>query len=362
MISDFNSDVIEKVFENVHEAIACSEIVAYSQILAGIFALCYIGNIFWKSWGKGQELHIIDFAKPFVIFFCITNFSLVTGLLDHLIGEPLNKGTLALVENNNNVMDAVAKYQAKVAAISEKNKEDQSWIEKADNAFKAIGDWIDKSLYFAFMGVFNMLGQLVCVIAKTCMIAYSFLLRIILTIFGPIAFALSLIPYYSDNIKNWISRYIGALLYVPICNIILYVTQCFATALFNLYALDLSHQDADNNAVVTSGVVVAIMFIVSACAYFTVPKLAGMIVSMGDYGSEIGFGQKVMGAASSAGAMAAGVMTGGASMAALGNGSFMQSIGAIINAMKNKGGTGGDSGAGENSNAGKENSGVRGDG
>ena len=148
-------------------------------------------------------------------------------------------------------------------------------------------------------------------------------------------------------------------MYIPICNIILYITQCFATALFNLYVLDLSKQNADNNAVVTSGIVVTIMFIVSACAYCTVPKLAGMIVSMGDYGSEIGFGQKVMGAASTAGAMAAGVMTGGASMAAMGNGSFLQSIGSIINAFKNNGG---DSGAGGQSSDGNGNSGVKGDG
>lgn len=358
--SDFNSVLLEKVFDNVKEAIECSQLTAYCQILAGLFSLAYIGNIFWKTWGKGAELHIVDFAKPFVVLVCIMNFSLVTDLLDNIIFVPLNNGTNSLVDNNNNVLEELSNYIFKKSDVSGDDSFDLA--HPIDSATKLF-DTVTKIPKLVTMTVLNFLAQILCIFAKTCMIAYSFLLRIILTVFGPIAFALSLLPYFSDNIKNWISKYIGALLYLPICNIILYTTQCFATALFKIDNSELVAYHVKNAMdfkldILSSELGVTIMFLVSACAYFTVPKLAGMIVSMADFGSDVGIGKSVMGVASMAGAAAAGVVTGGASMAAMGNGSFLQSIGSIINAYKN---SGGDSGAGQSSE-GNGNSGVKGDG
>lgn len=357
MFSDINSDLIEKVFANVQEAISASDLVCYCQILAGIFALAYIGNIFWKSWGRGQELHITDFAKPFVVLFCIMNFSLVVGALDSLIYEPLNKGTLALVEDNNNIMDELSKYQAKVEKIQREKDEEKSTWQTVKDSVKSVGTFFEKSLYFAVMSIFNILAQLLCLIAKTCMIAYSYLLRIILVIFGPIAFAFSLIPYFSDNIKNWLGKYIGALLYIPICNVILYITQCFATALFQLYNTDLSHQDATINDVLNSSAVVSIMFIVSACAYFTVPSLAGFIVSMAQSAGNTSIGNTVKSAAVIAGTLTAAAVTGGASLATAGDEGFLQSLGNIINHYKTNKSE--DSGSDKNGN---DNSGIKGDG
>ncbi|MBE6326569.1 MAG: hypothetical protein E7077_05835 [Bacteroidales bacterium] len=356
MISDFNSELIQKVFENVKETIECSELMAYCQILAGIFTLAYFGNIIWKTWGKGAEIHIVDLCKPFVVLVCITNFSLVTGLFDSLIYQPLNNATLTLVENNNNVLTELQKYIIQKNNIEQKESEEEgNLVSKTIDTVKQSVSAVWKLPSIIAMCTFNLLAQLLCVIAKTCMIAYSFLLRIILSVFGPIAFALSLIPYFSDNIKNWISKYIGALLYVPICNIILYVTQCYATAMFQLQNSELNLVKNMYN-VLSSDLVVSVMFIVSACAYFTVPKLAGMIVSMADYGSEVGIGGAVKSVATVGGTLAAGVATGGASLAATGDGGFLQAMGNLINQAK--GGFSNPTGTNQEN---KDNSGVRGD-
>ena len=106
--------------------------------------------------------------------------------------------------------------------------------------------------------------------------------------------------------------------------------------------------------VLSSDLVVSVMFIVSACAYFTVPKLAGMIVSMADYGSEVGIGGAVKSVATIGGTLAAGVATGGASLAATGDGSLLQAVGNIINQAK----TGNSNTTGSNQN--NDNSGVKG--
>lgn len=355
MISDFNSELIQKVFENVKEAIECSELMAYCQILAGIFTLAYFGNIIWKTWGKGAEIHIVDFCKPIVVLVCITNFSLVTGLFDSLIYQPLNNATTSLVENNNNVLTELQNYIVKKNQIEQKESENENFVSKTIDTVKQSVSAVWKLPSIIAMCTFNLLAQLFCVIAKTCMIAYSYLLRIILSVFGPIAFALSLIPYFSDNIKNWISKYIGALLYVPICNIILYVTQCYATAMFQLQNSDLNVIQNMYN-VLSSDLVVSVMFIVSACAYFTVPKLAGMIVSMADYGSDVGIGGAVKSVATVGGTLAAGVATGGASLAATGDGGFLQAMGNLINQAK--GGFSNPTGTNQEN---KDNSGVRGD-
>ncbi|MCQ2199145.1 MAG: hypothetical protein MJZ19_05430 [Paludibacteraceae bacterium] len=356
--SDFNSLLLEKVFDNVQDAIRCSELSAYCQILAGIFALAYIGNIFWKTWGKGQEIHIVDFTKPFVVLICIMNFSLVTGLLDNLIYVPLNTGTNALVENNNNVLSELSNYIYKKSDVSQDDSFD---IDHPIDSAKKMFDAVTKIPKMVTMTALNLLAQILCIVAKTCMIAYSYLLRIILTIFGPMAFALSLIPYFSDNIKNWIGKYIGALLYIPICNIILYTTQCFATAMFKINTIELVEYHVENAMslkldILSSELGVTIMFIVSACAYFTVPSIAGFILSMAQSTGNVAIGATVKSAATIAGMATAGVVTGGASLASSGDGGFLQSIGQIIQNSK------GNSSNENNNNNDNSNSGAKGDG
>lgn len=364
MVSDFNIDIIDKVFENVNEAIQASALASYCQILAGLFTLAYVGNIFWNTWGKGQDLHVIDFAKPFVVLFCIMNFSLVTGTLDALIYEPLKNGTTALVDKNNNVLDEWKKYQDKLKQRKNQEMENASLIDRAERWITETKEEIMGAWILCGVTIFNFFAQILCVLAKTCIICYSGLLRIILSIFGPVAFALSLIPYFKDNIKNWLGKYIGALLYIPICNIILYITQCFATAYFQLQIVDIDANPEWYEGVIdTDKIWVPIMFLVSACAYFTVPSLAGFILSMAESAGSAGIGSAVKSVATTGGTIAAGIATGGASLTALGDGGFLQSIGQIINAFKGSSGgsnSSSDNNSGDSSNDG--NSGVKGDG
>lgn len=362
MVSDFNIDIIDKVFENVNEAIQASTLAAYCQILAGLFSLAYIGNIFWNTWGKGQDLHVVDFAKPFVVLFCIMNFSLVTGALDALIYEPLKNGTTALVDGNNNVVDEWKKYQDKLKERKNKEMENASLMDKAEKWITETKDEIMGAWILCGVTIFNFFAQILCIVAKTCMICYSGLLRIILSVFGPVAFALSLLPYFKDNIKNWLGKYIGALLYIPICNVILYITQCFATAYFQLQIVDIDANPEWYDGIIdTDKIWVPIMFLVSACAYFTVPSLAGYILSMAESASSAGIGSAVKTAATIGGTVAAGVATGGASLAASGDGGFLQAMGNIINSFKTSGSSSSsENNAGGNSEEG--NSGVKGDG
>lgn len=335
--SDFNSDLIDKIFVEVQDGLQSSQLTAYCQILAGIFALSYIGNIFWKTWGKGQEIHIVDFAKPFVVLICIMNFSLVTGLLDNLIGMPLNKATTALVESNQG--DILQKLSKHISEPIFENLSIEDMIFHPVDSTKKMYDGVTKIPRLVFSTVLVLLSQVLCVLAKTCMIGYSYLLRILLTVFGPIAFALCLIPYFSDNIKNWVGKYIGALLYLPICNIILYTTQCFASAMFQISSSDQLSYHLENATklkydLLSTDMGIAIMFLVSACAYFTVPSLAGFILNMAQSSGNIGIQGAVMSTSKLAGQGAAAVATGGASLSTLGDGGILQSLGQIIQSKK----------------------------
>ena len=79
-----------------------------------------------------------------------------------------------------------------------------------------------------------------------------------------------------------------------------------------------------------------------------------MIVSMADYGSDVGIGGAVKSVATIGGTLAAGAVTGGASLATIGDGGLLQAVGTIIN--KVKGGNSNPSGSNQNN----DNSGVKG--
>jgi len=125
---------------------------------------------------------------------------------------------------------------------------------------------------------------------------------IVLSILGPLAFAISVWDGFQSTLTQWITRYISVYLWLP-------VSDLFSTILARLQSLmlqsDIERMQTDPNFSLDSSDAIYIVFlIIGIVGYFTIPTVAGWIISAGGMGN---FGKNVNNTATKAGAMAGGV-------------------------------------------------------
>ena len=101
---------------------------------------------------------------------------------------------------------------------------------------------------------------------------------IVLSILGPLAFAISVYDGFQSTLTRWISRYISIYLWLP-------VSDLFSSVLARIQTLMLQkdiEQLSDPNFIPDgSSTVYVIFMIIGIVGYFTIPTVASWIVSAG---------------------------------------------------------------------------------
>lgn len=225
------------------------ETVTYAHSLCGLFALFYICNIVWKSWASGNQLDLLKIIKPLVIGMCIMNFSLIVSTVDLLVsglglasqefsdacskksGEQFQKQFEDLFENSNLVHDNTSTKSVDEQAIesdeklnSTKNKEivaesNKTYEDKemenkgvlaslASDIVKELSEWISSSSQW--------LCAMLASVAMVCILFVGYIGKCIFYFFGPILFAMELIPGMEGKIVGFFKKYLTYSLY-PIC-------------------------------------------------------------------------------------------------------------------------------------------------
>jgi conjugative transposon TraJ protein len=166
----------------------------------------------------------------------------------------------------------------------------------AFNAKKAVQEW--------FQELLELLFQAAALVIDT--IRTFFL--IVLSILGPVAFALSVWDGFQSSLTQWITRYLSVYLWLP-------VSDLFSSVLARIQVLMLK-QDikmlSDQSYIPDGSNPVYIIFmLIGIVGYFTIPTVAGWIVAAGGMGN---YGKNVNSTATKAGSFAA-----GATGAAMGN-------------------------------------------
>lgn len=136
----------------------------------------------------------------------------------------------------------------------------------AYNIKKSVRDWFRELLEILFQAAGLIIDTL-----------RTFFL-IVLSILGPLAFALSVYDGFQSTLTQWISRYISIYLWLP-------VSDLFSSVLARIQSLMLQkdiEQLSDPNFIPDGNSTMYVIFmIISIVGYFTVPTVAGWIVSAG---------------------------------------------------------------------------------
>ena len=276
-----------------------ADMAAVAKGLAGLGALFYVALKVWQALSRAEPIDVFPLLRPFALGLCIMFFpTMVLGTINAVL-SPIVKGTHAILENqvlDLNELQAQKdqlEYEAMVrnpeTAYLVSNEEFDRKLEElgwspSDIATMS-GMYMERGMYQmkkwirdAFREFLEVLFQAAALVIDT--IRTFFL--IVLSILGPIAFAISVWDGFQSTLTQWLTRYISVYLWLPVADL-------FSSMLAKIQSLILERDIemlADPTYIPdTSNTVYIIFMIIGIVGYFTVPTAAGWIIQAGGAGN-----------------------------------------------------------------------------
>src|SRR5690606_185839 len=203
--------------------------------IAGLGALFYVALKVWQALSRAEPIDVFPLLRPFAIGLCIMFFpTIVLGTINAVL-SPVVKGTHAMLDNQ--VLDLNQLQQQKDLLEKEamlRNPETAYLVSDAEfdkkleelgwspsDLIAISGMYMERGLYDLkkdirdwFREVLEVLFQASALVIDT--IRTFFL--IVLSILGPIAFAISVWDGFQSTLTQWLTRYISVYLWLPIAD------------------------------------------------------------------------------------------------------------------------------------------------
>lgn len=324
MAIDF--DNLHQILRNLYEEMLplCSQMTGVAKGIAGLGALFYVAYRIWQSLSRAEPIDVYPLLRPFVIGFCIMFFpTVVLGTINNVL-SPIVTGTNGILQTQTLDMNRYREQKDRLELEAMKrNPETAYLVDKAEfdkklddlgitDAPEICGMYIDRAMYNTkrwFQELFRNLLELMFHAAALVIDTLRTFFLVVLSILGPISFAISVWDGFQATLTQWFLRYISIYLWLP-------VSDLFSSVLARIQVLMLQkdiEQLTDPNFIPDGSNAVYITFlIIGIIGYFTIPTVAGWIVQAG--GGAGNYGKNVNQTASKTGSIA-----GGAAGAAIGN-------------------------------------------
>lgn len=297
-------------FNNLHQVLRSlydemlplsAEMAGVAKGLAGLGALFYVALRVWQALGSAEPIDVFPLLRPFALGLCIMFFpTMVLGTLNAVL-SPIVMGTHGMLENqvlDLNVLqhqkdqlerEAMLRNPENAYLVSDeefdKKLDEMGWT--PSDLVTMSGMYMERQMYEVqkairdgFREFLEILFQAAALVIDT--IRTFFL--IVLSILGPIAFAISIWDGFQSTLTQWFTRYISVYLWLP-------VSDLFSAMLSKIQSLILQ-RDIDNlsdpNFIPDSSNTVYIIFmIMGIIGYFTIPTVSGWIIQAGGAGNFI---------------------------------------------------------------------------
>jgi Bacteroides conjugative transposon TraJ protein len=315
-------------FDNLHQILRslyvemmplCSEMAGVAKGIAGLGALLYVASRVWQSLARTEPIDVYPLLRPFAIGFCIMFFpSIVLGTINMVL-SPVVKGTNQMLQSQTFDMQKYRDLKEQLETEAMKRNPETAFLVSDEEFDKKLdelgwspsdlatmsGMYIERGMYNLkrnirdfFREILELLFQAAALVIDT--IRTFFL--IVLSILGPIAFAISVYDGFQSTMTQWFSRYVSVYLWLP-------VSDLFSSILARIQVLmlqnDIDKLQADPTySVDASNGVYIVFMVIGIIGYFTIPTVANWIIMAGGMGN---YGRNVSSSASQAGSVAAGV-------------------------------------------------------
>ena len=301
-------------FENLHQILRslydemmplCEDMAGVAKGIAGLGALFYVAYRVWQSLARAEPIDVFPMLRPFAIGLCIMFFpTVVLGTLSGVL-SPIVQGTAQMLEAETLDMNQYREQKDKLEYEAMKRNPETAYFvsnEEFDKQLEELGwspedlvtmagMYIERSMYQMKKGVRDFFRELLELLFQAAALVIDTLrtfFLVVLSILGPIAFAISVWDGFQSTLTQWICRYVQVYLWLP-------VSDMFSTILAKIQVLmlqsDIERMQADPNFSLDSSDGVYIVFmIIGIIGYFTIPTVSGWIIQaggMGNYGRNV---------------------------------------------------------------------------
>jgi len=316
-------------FDNLHQILRalydemmplCSNMTGVAKGIAGLGALFYVAAKVWQSLARAEPIDVYPLLRPFAIGLCIMFFpTFVLGTINTVL-SPVVRGCNNLLQTQTFDMNEYRQQKDKLEYEAlmrnpetaylasdeefDKQLEELGW--SPSDMITMTGMYMDRAAYNIKKSVrdwFRELLELMFQAAALIIDTLRTFFLIVLSILGPLAFAISVYDGFQSTLTQWITRYISIYLWLPVADLFSSVLARIQTLMLQRDIEELS----DPNFIPDGSNSVYIIFmIIGIVGYFTIPTVAGWIVSAG---GTSGYNRNITKAGVLAGA-AAGAATG----------------------------------------------------
>mgnify|MGYP000768082929 CR=1 FL=1 len=267
----------------------CYPMSQVAMAIAGIGALLYIAYRVWQSMAQAEPIDLFPLMRPFAVGICILFFpTLVLGSLNGIL-SPLVKATHSLMAGQTLDMEQwqerrerlelegreqmppdsyYAEDEEMERELSELGVDDQTQ-QTLDRMNEERSSWSVKGLIFKGLAwILELLFAAASVILDVLRTFYL----VVLSLLGPIAFAISVFDGFQSTLTQWLTKYVSIYLWLPISDL-------FSAIIARLQILSLQQET-------TSGTAVTLIFmVIDICGYMCIPSISTWIVQTGGISS-----------------------------------------------------------------------------
>ncbi|MBL7734440.1 MAG: conjugative transposon protein TraJ [Chitinophagaceae bacterium] len=276
-----------------------ADMAAIAKGIAGLGALFYVALKVWQALSRAEPIDVFPLLRPFAIGLCIMFFpTMVLGTINAVM-SPVVKGTHGMLEDQVLDLNKLQEQKDKLEYEAMIRNPETAYLvsdEEFDKKLDELG-WspsdlatmsgmyldrqaykIEKAIKEWFRNLLEILFQAAALVIDT--IRTFFL--IVLSILGPIAFAISVWDGFQSTLTQWLTRYISVYLWLPI-------SDMFSSILAKIQSLILERDIAmlaDPTYIPdTSNTVYIIFMLIGIVGYFTIPTVAGWVIQAGGAGN-----------------------------------------------------------------------------
>jgi len=288
-------------FSNLHEVLRTlydemlplsADMAGIAKGVAGLGALFYVAIKVWQALSQAEPIDVYPLLRPFAIGICIMFFpTIVLGTINMVL-SPVVQGTHHILEGQ--VLDLNDLQEKKDLLEREamlRNPEtaylvsDEEFDKKLDelgwspsDLVTMSGMYLERGMYSMEQGVKNWFRNLLEILFQAAALVIDTIrtfFLIVLSILGPIAFAISVWDGFQSTLTQWLTRYISVYLWLP-------VSDLFSAMLSKIQTLIVERDIemlADPTYIPDTGNTVYIIFmIIGIVGYFTIPTVTGWII------------------------------------------------------------------------------------
>lgn len=291
-------------FDNLHEVLRslyeemmplCAEMAGISKGLAGLGALFYVSLRVWQALSRAEPIDIYPLLRPFALGICIMFFpTIVLGTINGVL-SPVVTGTHVMLEgqtldlNELQQQKDLLEYEAMVRnpetayLVSNEaydEKLDELGWSPSDFGVRA-GMYLERNMYEfqqTIKNAFRELLEILFVAAALVIDTIRTFFLIVLSILGPLAFAISVWDGFQSTLTQWITRYVSVYLWLPVADL-------FSTMLAKIQSLiierDIEMLMDPDFIPDGSNTVYIIFMIIGIVGYFTVPTVTSWVIQAG---------------------------------------------------------------------------------